>query len=102
MCYHNIHKYGYKGFPLFKNERIINMNWTLVLTIIQLLTSLFLILVVLFQSGKRSGLSGSISGAADTFMTKQKATTLDGKLAKATKWVGLSFALLTLILNLMQ
>lgn len=78
------------------------MNWTLVLTIIQLLTSLFLILVVLFQSGKRSGLSGSISGAADTFMTKQKATTLDGKLAKATKWVGLSFALLTLILNLMQ
>ena len=78
------------------------MNWTLVLTIIQLLTSLFLILVVLFQSGKRSGLSGSISGVADTFMTKQKATTLDGKLAKATKWVGLSFALLTLILNLMQ
>lgn len=78
------------------------MNWTLVLTIIQLLTSLFLIFTVLFQSGKRSGLSGAIAGAADTFMSKQKATTLDGKLAKATKWVGLAFALLTLTLNLMQ
>lgn len=76
------------------------MDWKLVLTIIQLLTCLFLIAVVLLQSGKRSGLSGAISGAADTFMSKQKATTLDGKLAKMTKWVGLAFALLTLTLNL--
>ena len=76
------------------------MNWKLVLTIIQLLTCLFLIAVVLLQSGKRSGLSGTISGAADTFMTKQKATTWDGRLAKMTKWVGLAFVVLTLTLNL--
>lgn len=72
----------------------------LILTIIQLLTCLFLILVVLLQSGKRSGLSGSIAGGADTFMTKQKATTWDGRLAKMTKWVGLAFVILTLVLNL--
>lgn len=76
------------------------MNLKLVLTIIQLLTCLFLIAVVLLQSGKRSGLSGTISGAADTFMTKQKATTWDGRLAKMTKWVGLAFVVLTLTLNL--
>ncbi|NCU33239.1 MAG: preprotein translocase subunit SecG [Candidatus Moranbacteria bacterium] len=78
------------------------MTLPLVLTIIQLLTCVFLICVVLLQSGKRSGLSGAISGGAETFLTKSKATTLDGKLAKMTKWVGLVFVFLTLILNLLQ
>ena len=75
---------------------------TLALTIIQLLTCLFLICVVLLQSGKRSGLSGAISGAADTFMTHSKAITLDAKLAKMTKWVALAFVILTLVLTLFQ
>ena len=73
---------------------------TLALTIIQLLSCLFLIVVVLFQSGKRSGLSGAIAGGADTFMTKTKAKSMDAKLAKWTKWVALLFAVLTLVLNL--
>ena len=75
---------------------------SLVLTIIQLLTCLFLICVVLLQSGKRSGLSGAIAGGADTFMTKAKAQTWDAKLAKMTKWVGLAFVFLTLALNLVK
>ena len=73
---------------------------TIVLTILLLLTEVFLTAVVLLQSGKRSGLSGSISGAADTFMSKSQAKTWDAKLAKMTKWVALAFVLLTLILNL--
>ncbi|MDR1132240.1 MAG: preprotein translocase subunit SecG [Oscillospiraceae bacterium] len=72
----------------------------LILTIIQLLTCLFMIVVVLLQSGKRSGLSGAIAGGADTFLSKSKSVTLDAKLAKMTKWVGLAFVLLTLVLNL--
>jgi preprotein translocase subunit SecG len=71
------------------------------LTIVQLLTCVFLICVVLLQSGKRSGLSGAIAGGADTFLSKSKAITLDSKLAKMTKWVGLCFVLLTLSLNLL-
>jgi len=74
----------------------------LAFTIVQLLTCLFLICVVLLQSGKRSGLSGAISGAADTFLTHSKSVTLDAKLAKMTKWVGLAFVVLTLGLNLMH
>lgn len=73
---------------------------TIVLTILLLLTELFLIAVVLLQSGKRSGLSGAISGAADTFMSKSKAKTWDAKLAKMTKWVALAFVILVLVLNL--
>jgi len=71
------------------------------LTIVQLLTCVFLICVVLLQSGKRSGLSGAIAGGADTFLSKSKAITLDSKLAKMTKWVGLCFVALTLSLNLL-
>lgn len=54
----------------------------IVLTVIQVLTALFLICVVLLQSGKNAGLSGAIAGAADSFMSKNKATTWDAKLAR--------------------
>ena len=73
---------------------------TLVITILQLLCGLAIILVVLFQSGKSAGLSGAISGMADTFLSKNKAKTVDAKLAKWTKWVAIAFMLLTLSLSL--
>ena len=69
------------------------------LTILQLLSALTVTVIVLFQSGKRSGLSGAIAGGADTFLSKGKARTMDAKLAKATKWVGLAFVVLTLALH---
>ena len=73
---------------------------TLVITILQLLCGLAIILVVLFQSGKSAGLSGSIGGVADSFLAKNKAKTMDAKLARATKWVGAAFLILTLLLSI--
>ena len=55
-----------------------------VVTILQLLCGLAIILIVLFQSGKSQGLSGTIGGIADSYMAKSKAKSLDAKLAKAT------------------
>ena len=72
----------------------------LILTIIQVLAALFLIAVVLLQSGKSAGLSGAIAGGADTFLSKNKAKGVDAKLAKMTKWVASGFMVLTLVLNL--
>ena len=72
------------------------------LTILQLLSALAVTVIVLFQSGKRSGLSGAIAGGADTFLSKGKAKTLDAKLAKATKWFGLVFVVLTLVLTVLM
>lgn len=72
----------------------------IILTVIQVLTALFLVCVVLLQSGKNAGLSGAIAGAADSFMSKNKASTWDAKLAKATKWVAAVFIILTLVLSL--
>lgn len=71
------------------------------ITIVQLLAALVLILIVLFQSGKSQGLSGTIGGIADSYMSKGKARTIDAKLAKATKWVGAVFIILTLVLDCM-
>ena len=71
------------------------------ITVLQLLAALILILVVLFQSGKSQGLSGAIGGIADSYMSKGKARTIDAKLAKATKWVGAVFIVLTLVLDCM-
>lgn len=76
------------------------MNLNLVLTIIQVACAVILIGVVMLQSGKSAGLSGAISGGADTFLSKNKAKKLDSKLAKMTKWVGAVFLLLTLALSL--
>ena len=72
-----------------------------VVTILQLLCGLAIILIVLFQSGKSRGLSGTIGGIADSYMAKSKARSLDAKLAKSTKWLGAVFVVLTLVLNCM-
>ena len=73
---------------------------TIIFTILQVLSGLAVMVIVLMQSGKSAGLSGAISGGADTFFGKGKAKTLDAKLAKLTKWFALAFVLLTLVLNL--
>ena len=74
----------------------------IVITVLQLLCGLAIILAVLFQSGKSAGLSGTIGGVADTFMAKGKAKSFDAKLARATKWIGAAFIVLTLALNILH
>ena len=72
-----------------------------ILTVLEVLASVALVVVVLFQSGKESGLSGAISGGnSDSYMNKNGVGSLDKKLASATKWIGLAWILLTLALCL--
>ena len=72
----------------------------LALTILQVVLSLILVAVVMLQSGKSAGLSGAIAGGADTFLSKNKAKSLDAKLARWTKWVAIVWVVLTLVLCL--
>ena len=72
----------------------------LAITVLQVVLSLALIAVVMLQSGKSAGLSGAIAGGADTFLSKNKAKSLDAKLAKMTKWVAFTFMILALIVSL--
>ncbi|MBP3655042.1 MAG: preprotein translocase subunit SecG [Oscillospiraceae bacterium] len=73
---------------------------TTVLSVIQVLCCIVIIAVVMLQSGKSAGLSGAISGGAETFMSSGQAKSMDAKLSKATPWLALVFVLLTLVLNL--
>ena len=70
----------------------------LIITILQLLCGIAITLAFLVQSGKSAGLSGAIGGVADSFLSKNKAKTMDAKLARATKWIGAVFLILTLVL----
>ena len=72
----------------------------LAISVVQVLFSLALVAIVMLQSGKSAGLSGAIAGGADTFLSKNKAKSLDAKLAKMTKWVAIAFILVTLALSL--
>lgn len=75
-------------------------TFKIVLTVLEVIASVALILVVLFQSGKEAGLSGAIAGGnADTYLSKSKRGSLDKMLASATKWIALVWALLTLSLS---
>ena len=71
----------------------------IIFTIIQLVSGLAVTIVVLMQSGKSAGLSGTISGGAETFLSKGKAKTWDEKLAKATPWFIGAFVLFTFLLH---
>ena len=53
----------------------------LILTIVEVVAALFLILVVLLQSGKSAGIAGAIGGGMDTFLSKNKAKSWDARLA---------------------
>lgn len=70
------------------------------LSIVFAIACVILILAVLFQSGKSSGLSGVLSGGSDTFLAKNKARSLDARIAKATKWIAIAFMVMALALTI--
>ena len=95
-------RFEYKPFNIVrKGLNLVNVL-TIICTIIQLLACVFLIAVILLQSGKSSGLSGAVSGSAETFFSKGKSKSMDAILARMTKWVGIGFVFLTLALNLFK
>ena len=71
-----------------------------VLIVVQIIVSLVLTTVVLMQSGKEAGLSGSIAGGAETFFGKNKARTIDGMLSRLTTVLAILFIVISLVLSL--
>ena len=74
----------------------------LVIDIVLCLFSLFMIAVVLLQSGKSAGLTGDIGGAAESFLGKSKAKTYEGTLKKLTKIAAVGIMVLAIVLVLIQ
>ncbi|MEZ3446256.1 MAG: preprotein translocase subunit SecG [Lachnospiraceae bacterium] len=70
-----------------------------VLMIILILVSIVFTVIVLMQEGKSAGL-GAISGAAETYWGKNKGRSMEGALVKLTKFLGIIFMLLAVVLNI--
>ena len=71
-----------------------------ILTFLFVAICLFLSVVILLQEGKSAGLSGSISGMADSYWGKNKSRSMEGKLEKMTKYGAFLLLVLAFILNL--
>lgn len=64
--------------------------------VLLVITSIVLIVTVLLQPGESNGL-GAIAGGAETFFGKNKAKTMEGKLALATKVSAVVFTVMALL-----
>lgn len=72
----------------------------IIISIIHVLISSSLVIIVLLQSGKSAGLSGSIAGGAETFFGKNKGRTLDALLSKYTSIAAIAFLVTSIALFL--
>ncbi|MFQ9511502.1 MAG: preprotein translocase subunit SecG [Lachnospiraceae bacterium] len=72
----------------------------IILTILFAIVCVALTVIVLMQEGKSAGLSGSISGVADTYWGKNKGRSMEGKLEKFTKFIAIAFIILAVVLNI--
>ncbi len=66
-----------------------------------ILLALVIIAVILLQEGRSKGLSGTISGGADTFLSRGKAKAVDAVLSKWTKVIAIVFFVLVLACNIL-
>ena len=69
----------------------------LLATIAYIVICVLLVIVVLMQEGKSSGL-GALSGAADSYWTRNKGRSAEGILVKITRVAAVLFVALSLVL----
>ena len=71
-----------------------------ILLIVYIIVCVALTIIVLMQEGKQAGLTGAISGAAETYWGKNKGRSMEGGLILATRVLTVLFIVLSLLLNL--
>ncbi len=70
-----------------------------ILLILYIIDSVVLTILILMQEGKQAGLTGAISGAAETYWGKNKGRSMEGGLVRATKILAVIFIVFSLLLN---
>mgnify|MGYP004528903775 FL=1 len=71
-----------------------------ILLILYIIDCIALTVVVLMQEGKQAGLTGAISGAAESYWGKNKGRSMEGGLVLATRIMAVLFVVFSLLLNL--
>lgn len=67
-------------------------------TIVYVLICIALSVVVIMQEGKSAGLSGSISGAAESYWGKNKGRSMEGALVNVTRVLAVLFIVISALL----
>ena len=71
-----------------------------ILLILYIIVCVALTVVVILQEGKQAGLTGAISGAAESYWGKNKGRSMEVGLVVATRVLAVLFVLISLLLNL--
>ena len=72
-----------------------------VISILLVITALFMIVTVLLQSADEGGI-GALSGHSDSYFSKAKAKTFEAKLALGTKIAAALFVVLSILLLIVK
>ena len=72
--------------------------WAIIVNIIYLIICLAIIAVVLLQSGRSAGISGTIAGGAETFFGKHKGRAYEQILSKYTAVIAILFVIVAVVL----
>ena len=72
-----------------------------VLNILMVISAIIMIVTVLMQDSDEDGIS-ALSGGSETFFGKNKNSTLEGKLAMATKISSIVFVVLAIVMLLVK
>ena len=92
--------YAYQRFSA--NERTIVMNALgIVLGILLAIVSIAIIVVIILQEGNQQGL-GVVTGAADSYFSKNKARSIDAFLSRWTKVFAAVFVIFVIALNILS
>ena len=70
-----------------------------ILTVVFIIICIALVVLVLMQEGKSAGL-GSLSGSTETYWSKNKGRSFEGKLVKITTGFAVAFIVLAAVLNI--
>jgi len=70
-----------------------------VLSVLMIIICVVLTVIVLLQEGKQNGL-GSLSGQTDTYWSKNKGRSREGRMVKITSALVVLFFVLSIVLNL--
>ncbi|WP_369298179.1 preprotein translocase subunit SecG [uncultured Neglectibacter sp.] len=73
----------------------------IVFGIVLLLFSLAIIIIVLLQEGSQKNV-GVVTGGADTFLSKNKARSVDAFLSRWTKVIAVGFFIFVLVINIVM
>ncbi len=73
----------------------------IVFGIVLLLAALAIIIVVLLQEGSQKNM-GVVTGGADTFLSKNKARSVDAFLSRWTKVIAIGFFIFVIIVNIVM